>query len=176
MIAVAAEDLDRVGGDPHRGVAGDQFTDRRPPAGVAVAGVDRGAGRVQERPGGLGRGVHVGQHRLDHLELADRLAELDPLAWRSAAATSSAPWAIPTAWAAIPGRRALERPHREGEALALGADPVRRRDADAVEQELRRRRAADPHLVLDPADREARASASRRRSRTGSGGACRPGR
>ena len=50
----------------------------------------------------------------------------------------------------------LECPHREREALALRAEPVRRRDADAVEDELGRGRATDPHLVLEPADAEAR--------------------
>ena len=62
---------------------------------------------------------------------------------------------MPTAWAAIPGRAALERPHRDREAVALVADAVRGRDADAVERQLGRRAAADAHLVLDARHREA---------------------
>ena len=49
-------------------------------------------------------GVHVREHRADHLEIADALAELAPLGRRTRVATSRAPWAIPTACAAIPGR------------------------------------------------------------------------
>ena len=54
-----------------------------------------------------------------------------------------------------PGPAAIERPHREIEAVALLADAVRRRDADAVEGELGGGAAADAHLVLDPGDAEA---------------------
>ena len=50
---------------------------------------------------------------------------------------------------------AIERPHREIEAVALLADPVRGRDADPIERELRGRAAADAHLVLDAGDAEA---------------------
>ena len=48
-----------------------------------------------------------------------------------------------------PRPAAVERAHREVEAVALGADAVRGRDADAVEGELGGRAAADAHLVLD---------------------------
>ena len=72
-----------------------------------------------------------------------------------AVATSRAPWAIPTAWAAIPGRLRSNVRIAMVEAVALGADPVRRRDADAVEGELGGRAAADAHLVLEPGDAEA---------------------
>ena len=48
-----------------------------------------------------------------------------------------------------PRPAAIERAHREPEAVALVADPVGRRNADAVEGELGRRAAAEAHLVLD---------------------------
>ena len=70
-----------------------------------------------------------------------------------------------------PRPAAIERPHRDAEAVALLADPVGGRDADAVEGELGGRAAADAHLVLEPGDREARRSGPRRRSRTAGGGA-----
>ena len=56
-----------------------------------------------------------------------------------------------------PGPRALERLHRDREALPLVAQPVADRDPDAVERELGGGRAADPHLVLEARDLEARA-------------------
>ena len=55
-----------------------------------------------------------------------------------------------------PRPAAIERLHREPEPVALVADPVGGRDADAVEGELGGRAAAHAHLVLDPGDREAR--------------------
>ena len=54
-----------------------------------------------------------------------------------------------------PRPAAIERPHRDPEAVALGADQVGRRDADAVERELGGRAAAEAHLVFDPGDLEA---------------------
>ena len=62
-IAVSAQDLHGVGRDPHRGVTGDEFTHRRPPTGVRRARVDLDARLVQELARGLGRCVHVGEHR-----------------------------------------------------------------------------------------------------------------
>ena len=56
-----------------------------------------------------------------------------------------------------PGPTALERLHRDREALALVAEAVADRHPQPVERELRRGRAADPHLVLGAGDREARA-------------------
>ena len=73
-----------------------------------------------------------------------------------AAATSRAPCAMPDGLGGDAGPGPLEGLHRDREALALGAQPVVDRDADAVEGELRRGRAADAHLVLDAGDREAR--------------------
>ena len=78
---------------------------------------------------------------------------------------------MPTAWAAMPGPAAVERPHRDVEAVALLAEPVRRRDAHAVEGELGGRAAADAHLVLEPADREAVGRDLDDERATGAGGA-----
>ena len=70
-------------------------------------------------------------------------------------ATSSAPWAIPTAWAAIPGRErsnvciAIANPSPSAPSTVGG------RDADLVEDELGGGGAADPHLVLEARDPEA---------------------
>ena len=149
-VAVAAEDLDGVRGDPHRGVPGHEFTHRRPAAGVGRAGLDLGAGLVQELAGRLGRGVHVGEHRRRPSGSRRSAGRTACAPWRTRSPTSSAPWAIPTAWAAIPGRLRSKVRIAMREAVALLADPVGLRDADAVERQLGGRAAADAHLVLDP--------------------------
>ena len=70
-----------------------------------------------------------------------------------------------------PGPAPIERPHREREALAHRADAVRVRDADALEDELGGRRAADAHLVLDALDAEAGHVLLDDEAATGAGGA-----
>src|SRR5688500_1000186 len=75
-IAITAQDLDGVGRDPHGVVTGHEFTHGRPSTRVRGTRVDLDAGLVQQLARGLGAGVHVGQHRADHLEVADALAEL----------------------------------------------------------------------------------------------------
>jgi hypothetical protein len=72
------------------------------------ARLDLGAGLVRQLAAASVRASMSASMRLDHLELADALAEL--LRSRAyCAAASSAPWAIPTACAAMPGRRPVER-------------------------------------------------------------------
>ena len=108
------------------------------------------------------------------LEVADALAELLPFAGvrgRDLEGTLGDPDGLRR----DPRAAAVERAHREVEAVALGADPVRGRDPYAVESELGGRAAADPHLVLDAGDAEAVAPAPRRRSTRGADGARRPG-
>ena len=73
-----------------------------------------------------------------------------------AVATSRAPWAMPDGLRGDARAAAIERPHRDLEPVALGADAVRLRDANAVEGELGRRAAAQTHLVLEAGDGEAR--------------------
>src|SRR5439155_12098558 len=75
-VAVAPEDLHGVGGHGHRGVAPDQVGYGRPAGRVRRPRLDLGARLVRELSSGLGAGIHVGEHRLAHLELADPLAEL----------------------------------------------------------------------------------------------------
>ena len=154
-VAVAPQHLDGVGGDPHRGVPGHEFTHRRPAAGVGRAGLDLDAGLVQELAGGLGRGVHVGEHRADHLEVADPLAELLALP-RVGGRDLEGALGDPDGLGGDPRAAAIERAHREIEARRPRSPmQVGRRHADAVERELGGRAAADAHLVLDPGDREA---------------------
>ena len=54
------------------------------------------------------------------------------------------------------GARAVEDPHRDLEALTLGAEQVRDGDAAVVERQLAGRGPGDSHLRLEPRDREAR--------------------
>src|SRR3954454_20760690 len=84
-----------------------------------------------------------------------------------AAAWAVAPWAMPTACAAVPARgvpapvrgdaerRVVERAERDLHPAALLADQVGGRHADLVEDRLAGRRAPDAELVLELADGEA---------------------
>ena len=85
----------------------------------------------------------------DELELADRLAELAPLAGVLRGDLQRA-LGDADGLRGDPRPGPVEGPHREREPVAFGADAVRVRDADASEAELGRRRAADAHLVLHP--------------------------
>ena len=136
-VAVAAEHLDGVRRHAHRGVAGDEFTHRRPAAGVRRPGVDLGRGLVQELARGLGLGVHVGEHRRDHLELGDRLAELLALRGVGRGDVERA-LGDPDGLGGDPGPAPIERPHRDREAVAHLADAVRVGHADAVGSRARR--------------------------------------
>ncbi len=74
-VAVAAEHLDRVGGDPHRRVAGEQLGHRgfaRDTRGALILGPG-GAIDQQRRSVDLHR--HVGDVALHHLQIAKRRAE-----------------------------------------------------------------------------------------------------
>ena len=154
-VAVAAQDLDGVGRDPHRGVTGDEFTHAPPsdwrrgaPASISTQALYR-SWRAASVP-------------------ASMSASIAPTIWNS-----------PMRWPnclrsrGVRGRdleralgdpdglggdarpAAVERAHRDVEPVALLAEPVRRRDAHAVERELGGRAAADAHLVLEAGDGEA---------------------
>ena len=72
-------------------------------------------------------------------------------------ASSSAPWARPTAWAATPGRARSSVIIALLESVALlAAEEVLGRDPAVLEVELVHRDATDAHLVLVLADLEAR--------------------
>ena len=152
-VAVAAQHLDGVGRDAHRRVAADELADRRP-AGASGA------------PASISWQAVYSSWRAASVA-ASMSASIAWTIWRSpiagrtggarfayAVATSSAPWAMPTAWAAIPGRLRSNVCIAIAKPCALVAEAVRHRDADAVERELRRRAAADAHLVLEPGDLE----------------------
>src|ERR1700722_7579764 len=78
-VAVAPEDLDRLLGDPDRGLPRDELRHRTLGAleRQPVPGHPGGPPRQQAR--GVHRRVHVGARARDALVLPDRLAELDPL-------------------------------------------------------------------------------------------------
>ena len=66
-----------------------------------------------------------------------------------------APWAMPTAWAAIDRAGAVEGVHGDTKALALLADPVGRRNAHVLEDHLAGRAAVHAELGLELADPQA---------------------
>ena len=75
-VAVAAEHLDRLDRDGHRGVGGEQLGHRGVLAAVGLVAVDLRARLVEQLAGGGRARLHVGELELDPLELVDRLAEL----------------------------------------------------------------------------------------------------
>ena len=99
-VAGAAEQLDRVGGDLHGDVGGEALGGRAEEGQVGVAALGLGGGDVDHLARGLELHRHVGEHELDALEVGDVLAELLALL-DVAVAWSSAPCAMPTAWAPI---------------------------------------------------------------------------
>src|SRR5204863_7169485 len=126
-----------------------------PAARVGRTRLDCGAGLVQALARRLGLSVHVGQHRLDHLEFRDRPPELPALPGIACCDVERA-LRNPDRLGGDPGSAPIQRPHGKLESLTDVPDAVRVRDAYAAKPELRGRRAADPHLVLDALDAEAR--------------------
>jgi hypothetical protein len=119
---------------------------------LGVAGAGRG---VDELTGGLGPHRHVGEHLLDHLEGVDRRAEL--LALRGVAlGVLERSLGQPHRLRGHAGTREVEGHHRVLEAEAeLAAEDAVLADLHAVKARLDDGHAADAHLVLDLADREA---------------------
>ena len=103
---------------------------------------------VDERAGGRGLCLHVGDHELEPLELGDRLAELLPLSRVSDRVVERA-LGDPQRLGGDPGAGAVEHPHRDAEALALLAEPVLGGDDHVVEVQLGGVAAADPELAVD---------------------------
>ena len=176
-VAVAAEDLDGVRRDPHRGVAGDEFTHRRPPAGVRRA---RPRSRCRPCTGAAARPRSA----------ASMSASIAAIIWNS-------PIGLPN-WLALrgvgaprprarpgrsrpPGRRSRAGCGRASASRSRSPRPPRRRGSRPGRGRRRSAssavgRAADAHLVLEPVDAEARPCPSRRRSTSGADAAARPGR
>src|SRR5688572_5105252 len=78
-IAVSAQHLDRVGGDPHGGVTGHELGAAGPVWKVRRIRIDARGRGVGELTRGLGLRGHVGEHPLDPLEVRYPLAELLPI-------------------------------------------------------------------------------------------------
>ena len=162
-VAVAAEHLDRVGGDPHRGVGGEQL--RHGGLGPEGAAPVAQPGRVQvERAGRATRRWPcrpAGTTGPGTRRSGGRTAGAP---WRTTTARSSAAWASPTAQAAMPSRPESSAPSAILKPSPFGADQPLGRDPRAVEDDLRRRGGVGPHLALGGGGGEARrvpASASR---------------
>src|SRR5581483_5893044 len=99
--------------------------------------------------------LHVGEHACNELVLRDRLAHRLARA-RVLEGVVGGALGEAEPLRADPRARAVEDAHRDLETVALLAEQVLGGDAAVVEEHLARRRALDPHLRLDPADRESR--------------------
>src|SRR3954452_4999793 len=153
-VAVAAEHLDGLDRDRHRGVRGEQLGHRRPLAQPALVAVRHRARLVEQFAGGRRPGLHVGELELDALEVVDRLAERDPLLGVLVRVVGRA---LGDADRLRRGAqaRALEHGERHRQALALDADEVLVRHAHVLEDRGAGRRALDAELVLELGDAEA---------------------
>src|SRR6185437_8803866 len=116
-VTGAAEDLDGAVGDSADHLAGEVFAAGGDDAGV-LASVAL-ARRIEDHaPRGVGFGPAVGEHRLDQLELADRPAELAPLAG-VADSLGDEPLGEPDADRRDVEAPAVEDPHRRPEPLSF---------------------------------------------------------
>src|SRR5579859_1376749 len=152
-VAVAAEDLDRVGRDLHRDVGREALGHRSLGALEGPALGRHPARTPDEQAGGVDRHRHVGELETDGLVLPQRLAELlavlrvpqRELVRRARDAQRSRPHAGP-------GR--LERHQRAERARAgivgvgLAAEPVLERDMAVLEDHLRGVARAHAELLL----------------------------
>src|SRR5450631_2842001 len=144
-VAVAAVDL-------HGGVAGADGRPRRVVLGDrrflggALSLILHPGGAPDEQARGVQLGRHVGQHVLDRLELAERLAELHPLLGVAARSLERrAPDADrPGADADAP---LVENLQRVEEAVVDVAQALLVTDSNVLEDELCRVGGAQPHLV-----------------------------
>ena len=127
------------------------------------------------RARGVDLGLAVGEHRLDQLELGDRLAELlalDRVAQRVARACARPRRRRRRRCAAAP----VEHLHRGLEALALAAaDQVRGGHATVLEDHVAGVRAALAHLLVGLAERDARRAALDDERRDAAARPCRAG-
>src|SRR5829696_4596734 len=133
-VAVAAEDLDRVGGDLHCRIRAEALRERRVERGLAaVAVVEHPSGLPGEQAGGLDLGRHVRDEEVDALVHRDRDVEGDALLGvlhRVLEGRLSHPDGARRR--ARPGE--IERLHRDLEAVALLAEPVGDGDDDVCER------------------------------------------
>src|SRR5262249_1671837 len=149
--AGAAMDLHGAVRAAHRSLSAQQRGRRRAlvrfaaPAAATLEVVDLGRHLVSEAAQRLDRRIHVGDHLLDHLELANGPTELLTRAGvvdRELEAALGHPEADEGRDAAFE----IEAAHRDRDAAVLLADEIRRRHAAILEHELPGRAAPKSHL------------------------------
>src|SRR5215218_7586135 len=151
--AVAAVDLHGVGGDLHRRVRGEALRVRGDER-VALAGVEQVGRLPGHQAPGLDLRRHVGDHELDRLVHRDRHAELDALL-RVLGGELERRARDADGHRRDAGTRAVERHHRELEALVLLAEHVLGWHLDVVERDRRGVGGTLSELVLLLVDRHA---------------------
>jgi hypothetical protein len=146
-VAGAAVDLHRAVGDPADHLGGEVLAHRRLLRDARPL-IAPARGRERQRLGGRALGLAVGEHRLDQLELGDRLAELAaPLGIGQAVPDQAARDADADPRHVQPP--AVEHLHRGLEALALDAADQRiARHHDVLEDHVADVRPLLPHLAL----------------------------
>src|SRR4051794_1079635 len=131
--AVPAVDLHGVGGDLHRGVRGEALGVRGGQR-VALALVELHGRLPHEQARGLHVGRHVGDHELDRLVHRDRHAELDALL-RVLGRELERGAGDANGHGSDARTRAVQRHHRQLEAVVLLAEQVLGRDLGLVERD-----------------------------------------
>ena len=147
--------LQRLIGDVEAGVGDEALGHGAKLRGVGILGVERRGGVPQKCARGFERGRHVGEAELQRLEFVEPFAERlalfhvgERLLQRRLCAAERTGGDIEPA--------AVEPGHRDLEAVALVAEPVRDRHADIVENHGARRLRVPAHLALVGAERNAR--------------------
>src|SRR5829696_6916215 len=152
-VAVAAEDLDCVGGHLHRRVRGEALRERRLQR-RALALVEEPRRLPDQQPRGLDLGGHVGDEEVDPLVHGDRLAKLHTLLRVHHGLLEGGP-GDPDGAGRGPGARVVESLHRDLEAFALLAEAVSRWHPNVLEGERRGVGRSLAHLVEVLLDRHA---------------------
>ena len=139
--AAAAEHLHRTIDDLLRGLGGRHLRhgnlSRRPLAAVAQP-----RRTIGEKPRRIDIGRHVGERRLGELEIRECLAEQGPMR-RMRQRLIQRALRESDGRAGHRGAEDIERPHRELESLALGAEPLTQRHAAITESKSRERMRRD---------------------------------
>ena len=155
-VAVAAEELHRVGGHLHGGVGGEDLAHGGDLVDIGGARVDDPRRVVDQLARGLDLGGHVGEHELDRLVRHDGLAELTAVRGVAQGPLEGA-LGEPEGLGGDPGSGAVEGHHGVFEADVLLVPHELLGGHPAVgELELVDRHRADAHGVFAFADDEAR--------------------
>ncbi len=146
-IAIAAENLNSIGGNFHRDIAGEKLGHRGFFADFCFSGVDSRGNIVNEGSRGNYLGGHIGQHPLKALIRDDRPSELNTLAGVSDRRFEGA-LGDPDRLRSYSGARRIEGFHCDHEAHTLFRDKILSRNSAILEDKLTGCTGTNSHFIL----------------------------